>query len=296
MRPQALSVCSITFTQFSVVRSAVNTWHAAPLAFNSACSLAAAAASRPVITGIAPSSAHARTIAAPIPFAPPVTSTTLSLSCRSMFSRVFHSSAFYAVKPCGVDAEYPVLFCRLARQEFRNEAVSPGITACQQAYRPVGSEHQPVRAEAMPGGLEVRPAIIRLPVLPVSLGGQSRQLAEHVGQRSELMHLSRPWLQLSRLDLRLRDVVENESLVGIAFRQLDGRWQLTRIDKDVVAETEPRKTADAAAEFCAKHELLVRLALHDVAETAEFFKGAETCKPFLDIRRGQVDPADHADD
>jgi len=53
-------------------KSSWNCWHAD--------------ASRSTATAMAPSSAHILVIAAPMPFAPPVTSTTLFLSWRSMES------------------------------------------------------------------------------------------------------------------------------------------------------------------------------------------------------------------
>src|SRR6267378_3786919 len=51
---------------------------------NSACSRSPACSSRSTITGIAPSAQQPLTIAAPIPFAPPVTRTTLPFKRRSI--------------------------------------------------------------------------------------------------------------------------------------------------------------------------------------------------------------------
>src|ERR1700687_1153399 len=115
---------------------------ALPVFRNSACSWLAASASLSTTTGIAPSEAAPRVIAAPMPFAPPVIRIILSLSCRSIGNR------FQFVEARGIATEniFQARWSTGANvifDKFHNLAVAAG----KKADRPIGAEHQALRTE-----------------------------------------------------------------------------------------------------------------------------------------------------
>src|SRR4051794_14762528 len=123
---------------------------------NSASSFRAASSSRSMTTVFAPSSAEARMIAAPMPLAPPVTTTVLPLSSKS-------------IEASSVQAE-DLLFC--FRRKFPSVVVNHGFHASvasrQQAHRPIRTEHDPINAKAFEYCVQVRLEVLGVPVLPVS--------------------------------------------------------------------------------------------------------------------------------
>src|SRR5215467_15302007 len=91
---------------------------------------------------MAPSRTHPRTMAAPIPFPPPVTRTTLSLSCKSTLRR------FQLIKFRRVAAEDFFLDVRRAILDVVSDDLQHLlIVRRQQAHRPVRTEHQTLRSE-----------------------------------------------------------------------------------------------------------------------------------------------------
>src|SRR5260370_2756940 len=85
IRPNFLRVCSTVLEQASgAARSATIKSLTLPCCRKSGCDFSTASGSRSTITGMAPSPATIRVMAAPMPLAPPVTITTLSFSWRSM--------------------------------------------------------------------------------------------------------------------------------------------------------------------------------------------------------------------
>src|ERR1700720_4669963 len=98
--PKSRSVDSIAAAQFAAGNKSVEiNPQDAPDFCSSICNCFPASASLSTRMGIPPSCAQPRPMAAPMPLAPPVITTTLPLSCKSMWSHV------QFVKSCGVAAE-----------------------------------------------------------------------------------------------------------------------------------------------------------------------------------------------
>src|SRR5690349_17323261 len=103
---------------------------------SSASSCFPASASLSTKTANAPSRAAPRVIAEPMPLAPPVTRTTLSLSCKSMLGRL------QTIKANGIDAENLFLFFGRARlQIVFDDPLHLLVARGQETHGPVGAEH-----------------------------------------------------------------------------------------------------------------------------------------------------------
>src|SRR5262249_44206592 len=135
--------CSVSFTAFAQLaashKSAPICSQRAPALFSSVHSFAAAVSSRSTIATIAPSFAAPRAIAAPIPFAPPVTKTTLFLSCKSM------SAHRQIVEANRISAEYLFFHgSNFARHIPFDDLYYPPVIRRKQTNRPIRSEHQAI--------------------------------------------------------------------------------------------------------------------------------------------------------
>src|SRR5215470_7040321 len=132
-RSNSRSVWSTMAAQFSgAMTSAMMRLHFAPESHSSFLSWLAASSSLSTKTGTAPSRAHPRTMAAPIPFPPPVTRTTLSLSCKSTFRRFqLIEVRRVAAEDFVLDVERKVL--DVVFDDFEHLLVS----GRKQAYRPI---------------------------------------------------------------------------------------------------------------------------------------------------------------
>src|ERR1700693_1807502 len=107
--------------------------------------------SRSTMTGTAPSAEQPRTIAAPIPFAPPVTRTTLFLSCKSIGMRL------QIVKSNGIGSKNIFLRAeRFAIHVVLDDLLNLLVTCGQQAYRPIGTKHQPIGSECLENDIQIR--------------------------------------------------------------------------------------------------------------------------------------------
>src|SRR3954452_23889661 len=115
-----------------------------------------------MITGIAPSSVQARTVAAPMPFAPPVITITLSLSCKSIEVGCVQSEnlSFFSRRKIMSVAFDDVLYLR--------------IRAGKQTHRPIGSKHQAIDSKSRKDQVEIGPEVLRRPLLPIGLDDHSR--------------------------------------------------------------------------------------------------------------------------
>src|SRR5438270_12574171 len=160
-------------------------------AFSSFSICCNACSSRSTITGIAPSSTPVRVMAAPIPFAPPVTRMTLSLSCKSIESG-------------RVEPKELLLFSgREIAGVILNDFFYLRITGCQQTYGPVGAEHKTIRSESFKCHIQVRTKSLTVPFRPVGLRDQAGQFAVNIsvfGHRADVLC---PHLNLARLNRRL---------------------------------------------------------------------------------------------
>src|SRR6185436_19513583 len=102
-----------------------------------------------------------------------------------------------------------------------------------------------------------------------------------------------PRLAHPRLDVRLRDVIDDEALLWESANELQRGREPSRIDQDVVRELELAERSDPALEVRAKQEV-IRLGLDDVAKADQlglvrklFYRGAH-------VGRAEVDPPHHA--
>src|SRR5258708_9450424 len=128
----------------------------------SVCSRFPASPSLSTKTGTAPSRAQPRAMAAPMPLAPPVITTTLPLSCKSMLRR------FHSVETSGVAAKNLFLVdLGVSLHVVLDELFPLTIRRGHQTYWPIGAEHQALRTESIEDHVEVRLEIIGLPVLPI---------------------------------------------------------------------------------------------------------------------------------
>src|SRR5579871_6117782 len=110
------------------------------------------------MTAIPPSAATPLTIAAPIPFAPPVTRTTLCLSCKSMpiFLRSVKSRCIFAEDFFHRRWRMPghVLFDKLDYL---------AVACCNKADGPIGTKHEAVGSKRIEHYIKIRPEIFFLP-------------------------------------------------------------------------------------------------------------------------------------
>src|SRR5215472_13191097 len=149
-------------------RSASMKWALRPSLASWAIRSFAAGASRSTTTGSAPSFATARAIAAPMPLAPPVTSTTLLSSSRSIGSR------FQAVESGGIVPEDRGLLLAGAVVQVRgNQLHHLRIGSSEQTHRPVRAKHQALPTEGLERDIQIRLEIAWPPVRPVSLRDQA---------------------------------------------------------------------------------------------------------------------------
>ena len=169
-------------------------------------------------TGTAPSRAQPRTMAAPMPFPPPVTRTTLSLSCKSTFRR------FQLIEFRRVAAEDSVLD---VRREILNVVFDDLehllITGGEQAHRPIGAEHQALRAKRTEYYIQVRPKVFFLPILPVGFGDEAGKFAIDVGLCGDVLHEDSPARAAAGFDFGFGDVVDDEFLFGKMGDEFEGR-------------------------------------------------------------------------
>src|SRR5260221_7519441 len=187
-RPKSRSVPSIAAMQFAAGnRSAQINPQDAPDFRRSVCKCFPASPYLSTKTGMAPSRAQPRAMAAPMPLAPPVITTTLSLSCKSMLRR------FQSVKTSGVAAKNPFPVGQRVSLHVVLEDLFPLTIRCgQQTYWPIGAKHQAVRTESIEDHVEVRLEIIRLPLLPIRLRDEAGHLAEPILVLRDVSHLRAP--------------------------------------------------------------------------------------------------------
>src|SRR6266404_6483636 len=167
--PKSRSVASIAATQFAAGNRSVQiNPQDAPDFCRSVCNCFPASPSLSTKTGMAPSRAQPRAMAAPMPLAPPVITTTLPLSCKSMLRR------FQSVKTSGVATENLFLVgLGVSLHVVLDELFYLTIRRGHQTYWPIGAEHQALRIESIENHVEVRFEIIGFPVLPIRFRHQT---------------------------------------------------------------------------------------------------------------------------
>ena len=103
-----------------------------------------------------------------------------------------------------------------------------------------------------------------------------------------------PGLEGAVLDVRLRDMIEDEGLEREVLREPDRGLELLRVDEDIVDQGVRLELRDAALEILPEHEVIFGLLLDDMTDADEFRMRGEAREVFLDAVRAKVDPTDDA--
>ena len=90
-------------------------------------------------------------------------------------------------------------------------------------------------------------------------------------------------------------MVDDDAEIRLAVHELDGDGELALEKQQIVAQIEIRQQREAAMEIVAQ-EIVVRLALEDVADGFEFRMRGEAAERFGDICIDERHPADDARD
>src|SRR5438270_12970314 len=161
-----------------------------------------------------------------MPFAPPVMTTTLSLSCKSIESGRVEPKDFLFF----VGRE----IARVILDDFFHLHIAGG----QQADGPVRSEHKTICAERFECNIQVRTKCFNVPLRPVRLCHQTRQFAVNVLVPRKSPNISIPTVDLACLDRWLGKMIQNEPLFREPANEVDRYRKLTRIYQDVVRKIE----------------------------------------------------------
>src|SRR5579883_2186189 len=97
--------------------------------------------------------------------------------------------------------------------------------------------------------------------------------------RRHRSHLGRPLANRAAANLRLRQVVNHELLSRQAARKFQRRFELPRINQDVVGEAKFSKHPHAAQKLLAQQKARVRLRLNDVTESTELSEPRKMLEP-----------------
>ena len=157
---------------------------------------------------------------------------------------------------------------------------------------PIRTEHQARGSEGFERGFHIRKNLLISPGRVVGLGDNAGKFTEHIGPAGCFGQISRPGLEFSATDGRLRDVIEDEDLVRVAIDKTDGSGKLVVDDEDVVGEVRGVELRDAGIEVGAIH-VRVWLGLQDVANAFETWIGGKARE---EIGDGGIDERDPADD
>src|SRR6266481_706963 len=238
-----------------------------------------------------PSPAQARAIAAPMPLAPPVMTTTLFLSCKSMLAH------FQPVKVNGITPEDQFfLFRGMPTQVVLDNMFDLLVTCSEQADGPIGAEHQSLGAEGIKNHIQVWFEVLIFPAVPGCFRYQPREFAIDVWTLRNGSHLHSPRRTAAGLNLRLRRVVDDESLLREFRDKIHGSGQLFRINQNVIREAEFFEARDPSHELLADQKPIVGLRLHDMAEAAQFLEAGEETQPFSNQWGAEVNPTNDSRD
>ena len=160
----------------------------------------------------------------------------------------------------------------------------------EQAHRPVGAEEQPFGAEPLEEVRDVRDEVVRLPVPPVGLGDEPRDLARDVLEARERGHQRSPGLELTRCDRRLRRVVDHEPQLRKAARDLQRGRKLARPHEQVVREARRLHGGEAALHVVPQEPRRIGLVVHLVTDADEVRALGQRLENRRDIGRGEYRP------
>jgi hypothetical protein len=159
--------------------------------------------------------------------------------------------------------------------------------------RPVGAEHEACGSEGGERGFQVRQNLLVVPGCVVGFSDDAGEFAENIGSVGEVGEVARPRPEFSAADGRLRDVIEDEDLVGMAIDEANRCGKLVMDDEDVVGEIAGGELGEAGVEIAAIH-VRVGLGLEDVADAFERGIDGEAVEEIADGGIDERDPADHA--
>src|SRR6266404_22727 len=198
---------------------------------------------------VTPAWTNASTMAAPIPEAPPVTRAVL-------FSRLNTINPFRI----GVKELLPILLFR--QRELCPDRLKPAMIIGRQGhYGPIASEHQPSRAKALRGVVQIRREVSRPPSAPVGLSREPGNFGHHIGQYGEGFQIIRPRLKHLVAYVRFAKVVEGESDFRHSARQFGRYGQLLVPQTQIERETELSQQPDARQKFWTQTKFRIRLRL-----------------------------------
>src|SRR6266478_9628134 len=160
----------------------------------------------------------------------------------------------------------------MAIQIIFNNLLHSLVAARQQAHRPIGAEHQALWPERVENYVQVRLEILALPVMPIGFGHESRKFAINIRILRDVSHVRGPGRGAPRFDLRLRHVINYESLFGEPGDKFQRGGQLLRINENVVSKSKFPQACDSSHKIVPDEESLVGFRLRNVSESAQLLK------------------------
>src|SRR5690348_13800865 len=249
--------------------------HPAPAPLSSVSNFFPASTSLSTNTGTAPSRAQPLEMASPIPFAPPVIRTILSLSCKSIVIRL------QSIKPNRIQTkDFFFIFSRMLSHVAFDKFFHLPVVRRQQAHRPIGTEHQTVRTECFEHRIQIRFHILGFPILPIRFRDEPGNLAIYIVVLRERPHISGPRLALAVFNLRLCQMVDHEPLLRKLCGKFDGCRELSSVNEDVVGVSELTQSGNSACELPSNQKIVVGLCLGNVPESAKLFEPGEELQSF----------------
>ena len=137
-----------------------------------------------------------------------------------------------------------------------------GVRCRCQSHGPVRANHQAIRSERPKSNVEKRDDLLRFPMLPVGLGDQSRELAQHIRKPAQPRDALRPGIDVATLDRRLGKMIEDKTLAREPFYKFGGDRKMPGVNQDVVGQIELFPGGNAAQEVWLQQEAIVGFTLY----------------------------------
>ena len=171
----------------------------------------------------------------------------------------------------------------------------PGVVADELQDRPVRAPHHPRRTELVEhvgrvgGELHLGPPLARL-------GGQTRQLAQHVGVSREPSHVGGPGIHRAVRDAGLRAVIDHDRQLGVALAKAREAHEVARQHQRVEAQPRLGHRVERGAKLAPKHPVVVGDVLDHRAKPEKLRVPGQALDRRRRVRRGEIGPAHHAQD
>jgi hypothetical protein len=159
--------------------------------------------------------------------------------------------------------------------------------------RPVAAEDEAVGAEDVEDRLEIWLQPRRRPVRAV-FGEDARNLAMHMFQVAEALHVAPPRLEGAIGDFGLGHVVDDDGQVRIALDELDGVEDMPRLDQRVEAQAEILDRPDGRVELRLEDPVILRQVLKIGADALQLPEPRPAGKIGNGRRGKQVHPGNDA--